>query len=214
MGLESFLLENHWIDYSSPIIDEKAKELFSNTFSDFDKAKKAYDYVRDEIHHSFDIQAEAVTCKASEVLKYKTGICHAKSNLLAALLRSQKIPTGLCYQHITLLDDDSKGYCLHCFNTVFIDGRWIQVDARGNTSETNAQFSINVPLLAFPNRQEYDEYFFDGIWATPDIPTMKLLESAQSLQDVLDGLPEFPGREPDIVFRADKFALTSLRFGG
>lgn len=33
--------------------------------------------------------------KASDVLKYKIGICHAKSNLLASLLRSQNIPTGV-----------------------------------------------------------------------------------------------------------------------
>jgi transglutaminase-like putative cysteine protease len=199
MSFELFLLENQFVDYSTQLIVEKANELFSSTFSDFDKAKKAYDYVRDDIHHSFDIQAEIITSKASDVLKYKTGICHAKSNLLAALLRSQKIPTGFCYQHITLSNDDSEGYCLHCFNAIFIDDRWIQVDARGNTNGKNAQFSIDVPILAFPNRQEYDEYFFNGIWATPDIPTMKLLESAQSLQDVLNGLPEFPENEPDIV---------------
>ena len=200
MYLEMFLLKNQYIDFSSPLIEEKTRSLFSGTSSDFDKAERAYCFVRDEIPHSFDIQAKIITSKASDVLKYGTGICHAKSNLLAALLRSQKIPTGFCYQHITLLNDDSKGYCLHCFNAIFVGGCWIRVDARGNTNGINAQFSVDIPMLAFPNRQEYDEYFFNVIWAAPDIPTMKLLESAQSLQDVLNGLPEFPENEPDIGY--------------
>lgn len=29
------------------------------------------------------------------------------------ILRNQGIPTGMCYQHLTLAEDDSKGYCLH-----------------------------------------------------------------------------------------------------
>jgi membrane-bound lytic murein transglycosylase MltF len=58
ISFELFLLENQFIDYSSRLIAEKAKELFLSTCSDFNKAKKAYNYVRNTIHHSFDIQAE------------------------------------------------------------------------------------------------------------------------------------------------------------
>jgi transglutaminase-like putative cysteine protease len=199
VDLTCFLRNGTYTDFSAPIIEKTARDLFACAHSDFGKAKRAYDFVRDEIGHSFDMQAEKVTAKASDVLKHKTGICHAKSNLLAALLRSQKIPTGFCYQHLTKLDDNSKGYCLHCFNAVFIDGRWIYADARGNKNGINAQFSAGAPKLAFPNRPEYNEYVFKGIWAEPDIPTMKLLDSAQNIQQVFDGLPEFPENGPDIA---------------
>lgn len=40
----------------------------------------------------------------------------------------------MCFQHITLAADDSKGYCVHCFNAIYIDNKWIKVDARGNTN--------------------------------------------------------------------------------
>jgi len=198
MNLELFLSENEYVDYSSQNIVEKTKELFTDKHSPYDKAKIAFEFVRDEIPHSCDIPTAAITAKASSVLKYKTGICHAKSNLLAALLRSQGIPTGFCYQHITLAEDDSKGYCLHCFNAVYIDNNWIKADARGNTKGRNAQFSADKSILAFKNRPEYDEYFFNGIWAAADMRTMKLLETAQNLNDVLNGLPEFPEIKPDI----------------
>jgi hypothetical protein len=55
-----------------------------------------------------------------------------------------------------------------------------------------------VPILAFSNRKQYNEYYFEGIYTTPDIPTMKMLEHAKSLQDVLSGLPEKPSGKPSI----------------
>ena len=66
----------------------------NSKITDTEKAKIAYEYVRDEIPHSFAIDSKIITAKASDVLRYKTGICHAKANLLAALLRSQSIPVG------------------------------------------------------------------------------------------------------------------------
>lgn len=96
------------------------------------------------------------------------------------------------------MEDDTKGYCLHCFNAIMIDNKWIKVDARGNTKGINAQFSINIPILAFENRPQYDEYFFDGIFAKPDTLTMEILRSAKTLQDVIDGLPEKPSERPSV----------------
>ncbi|MDF2565141.1 MAG: transglutaminase domain protein [Massilibacillus sp.] len=116
--MKKFLEENNYIDFHSMIIQEN--DIFDMRMSDEEKARAAFEFVRDKIPHSFDCKATVITAKASEVLKYKTGICHAKSNLLAALLRSQGIPTGFRYQHLTLLNDDSAGYCLHCYNAIYI----------------------------------------------------------------------------------------------
>lgn len=196
--MKAFLQENEYVDYNSEIIQKKIAELFSTDMNETEKAKIAYEFVRDEIPHSFDCNADIITAKASDVLKYKTGICHAKANLLAALLRSQGIPTGFCFQHITLLNDDSLGYCVHAYNAVFIENKWIKLDARGNKQGVNAQFSTNEPTLAFPNRKEYDEYFWKGIYSSPHMPTMEMLTKAECLQDIMDNIPDEVNEIPDI----------------
>lgn len=195
--MKDFLEENEFIDFSTNLIRIKAQELFKDSMKPVDKAQTAYLFVRNEIPHSFDCNASVITVSASDVLKYKTGICHTKANLLAALLRSQGIPTGFRYQHITLMEDNTEGYCLHCFNAIFINNKWIEVDTRG----INAQFSLNLPILAFENRPQYDEYFFDGIFAKADMPTMNMLKNARTLQDVIDGLSEKPFDKPNIYFK-------------
>jgi len=198
MTVNRFLAEDPYVDFSHPLIQEKARELFSDLTSDVEKARAAYLFVRDEIPHSFDIGAAIITAKASDVLFHKTGICHAKANLLAAILRSQNIPAGFCFQHLTLADDDSLGYCVHCYNAVFLEDHWIKLDARGNTRGIDAQFSLETPKLAFQNRSEYDEYFWPGIFAVPHSPTLRMLEKASSLQDIIDNIPKTVSESPDI----------------
>lgn len=196
--MKEFLQENEYVDYNSEIIQKKVAELFLADMNETEKAKMAYKFVRDEIPHSFDCNTDIITAKASDVLKYKTGICHAKANLLAALLRSQGIPTGFCFQHITLLNGDSLGYCVHAYNAVFIENKWIKLDARGNKQGVNAQFSTNEPILAFPNRKEYDEYFWKGIYGSPHMSTMEMLGKAKCLQDIMDNIPDEVNEIPDI----------------
>lgn len=199
--MDEFLEKSEYIDYESELIISKAQQLFNNNMTNVEKAQTAYLFVRDEIPHSFYCNSSVITATASDVLKYNTGICHAKANLLTALLRLQGIPTGFCFQHITLIKDDTKGYCLHCFNAIMIDNNWIKVDATGNTNGKNAQFSIDISILAFENRPQYDEYFFDGIYAEPDTKTMEMLKRAKTLQDVANGLPEKPFGRPKVYIK-------------
>ena len=80
------------------------------------------------------------------------------------MLRRVGIPAGFCYQHLTLAEDDSLGYCVHCYNAVFVNNRWIFLDARGNTNGRRALFSPEKPVLAFKPRLEFDAYFWKGIY--------------------------------------------------
>ncbi|WP_308422147.1 hypothetical protein [Pullulanibacillus camelliae] len=59
--------------------------------------------------HSWDIQNSMVTATASEVIQQKHGICYAKTMLLAALLRTQSISVGFCYQRLLLFDSPEQG---------------------------------------------------------------------------------------------------------
>jgi len=196
--MERFLIADQYVDFQHETIQALCGELFSPGMDSTEKTRTAYLFVRDQIPHSFDCQAQVITARASDVLKHGTGICHAKANLLAALLRSQGIPAGFCFQRTTLEDDDSLGYCVHCYNAVFLEGKWVKLDARGNKEGVDAQFSLEKPRLAFYPRPEYDEYFYPGIYASPHLPTMEMLEQASCLQDVMDNIPDIITDLPDI----------------
>jgi transglutaminase-like putative cysteine protease len=175
--LDDYLVESEEVDYSHPAIREKAKNLYNQSMNECDFVQRTFEFVRDEIDHSWDIQSSRVTCNASEVLLHKEGICYAKSNLLAALLRSKGIPAGFCYQRLTLGDTPDSGYCIHALNAVHLNslGRWIRVDARGNKDGIQAEFSLNSEKLAFPIRKEYDEMDYPVIYTKPNIKTITVL---------------------------------------
>jgi transglutaminase-like putative cysteine protease len=177
-NLRDYLEELDVVNFSHPLIQKKISELFHEEQSEIEKAKIAFEFVRDEISHSWDIQSTRVTCKASEVLNYKEGICYAKANLLAALLRSQGIPTGFCYQRLMIFDTPDKGYSLHALNGVFLKSlnKWIRLDARGNKPGVQAEFSIDKEILAFPIQEEFDEKDFPIIYTKPNQKTISVLE--------------------------------------
>ena len=195
--MDIFLAASRYIDFGADNIQAKTYELFSDSMSSIDKARIAFEFVRDEIPHSFDCGATVITARASDVLKHRTGICHAKANLLTALLRSQGVPTGFYFQRITLADDDSVGYCVHAFNAVYVGGKWIKLDARGNKPGVHTRFSTEEPSLAFECRPEYEEHFWKGIYAEPHLATMRALEESRHLQDVKEKLPDEIDTTPD-----------------
>lgn len=199
MSVDIFLQETPYIDFSTPIVRDQSKALFKGVNSELEKVRIAFEFVRDRITHSIDVNAPVVTAKASDVLKHQTGICHAKANLLAALLRSQKIPAGMCYQHVTMKEDDSAGYIVHCFNAVHIGHRWIKLDARGNNDRIDVRFSLHEPALAFPNRSGLNEFFWPGIFANPHRASMNALEAAKSIEELLEKLPDHMLEDPDIL---------------
>ena len=156
-----------------------------------DYIKNAFEYVRDNISHSADINGKTVTCKASEVLQAKEGICYAKSHLLAAILRCNLIPTGFCYQRLILDDESTPHFVLHGLNAVYIEklDRWIRLDARGNTSSVNAQFSLDQEKLAFPVRIEKGEEDIPIIFASPDKNVISALTASKTLEQLWKNLP-------------------------
>lgn len=192
-NLDDYLLELNEVNYFHPIIKEKVKELFTPSQTEIEKAKVAFEFVRDEISHTWDIQSKRVTCNASEVLEFKEGICYAKSHLLASLMRSQGIPTGFCYQRLMLFDTPEKGYCIHALNAIFFKSlnKWIRVDARGNKKGIDAQFSINEEKLAFLINEELDEKDYPIIYAKPHPRTVAVLEEqTNALEMYKNYLPE------------------------
>src|SRR5688572_3092425 len=149
--LADYLQYTAVIDWQTPAVIEQTQAVTASLTHDIEKAKALFAWVHDTIPHSSDIGADVVTCIASEVLAHRTGLCYAKSHLLAAMLRCAGIPAGFCYQ-VFRRQPPYEGLALHGLNGLHIPilSLWIRVDARGNTGAIDAQFSLTKEQLAFP----------------------------------------------------------------
>lgn len=192
-NLEDYLKSTQIIDHDNPLIIEKAKQIIGEVSSDIEKGRMLFEWVRDEILHSWDIRSEIVTCSASEALLKGTGICFAKGHLLAALLRSVHIPVGFCYQ-VLRRTPPYTGMVLHGLNGVFISsiGKWVRVDARGNTEGIDAQFSLMEEKLAFPMDKKKGEFIYDEIFTSPAPTVIDVLQKFSNLTEMWPHLPNHP----------------------
>lgn len=192
-SLEEYLSVSKYINWNDDCIRKKAEELRANHTDEISLIKASYEFVRDEIKHSWDAQDKRVTKTAAEVLEKGVGICWAKSNLLAALLRANGIPTGICYQRLTLGDTPESEYCIHAFNAVYIKSldRWVRMDARGNKTGIDAQFDLEEERLAFPVRKNLGEVDYGIVYANPSGKLMQVLEeNTDALYMYLNCLPD------------------------
>jgi transglutaminase-like putative cysteine protease len=170
---------------------ERAKQIASEYETPMAIAKACFEWVRDEICHSYDYQMNPVTCQASDVLQHKTGYCFAKSHLLAALLRANQIPVGFCYQRLSV-DDKGALYSLHGFNGIYLpEVGWYRVDARGNKEGVNAQFVPPQEQLAF-EIQLAEEADFSVILDEPLQIVVEALQSQSTRDEMLLTLPDIP----------------------
>ena len=189
--IDEYLKPDNVIDYDNEAIIELADTLFKKANNDFDFIKIVYEFVRDNISHSADINKDIITCAASEVLKAGHGICFAKSHLLAALLRCKSVPTGFCYQKLILDDETAPVLIYHGLNGVYIKDcqKWIRLDARGNKTGVNAQFSIETEQLAFPIRPQMGEVDSYIVYPDPDINVLEKLRKNKTRTELWDNLP-------------------------
>ncbi len=188
--VNDFLRSTEIIDWSHPLVWKQAQQLAAENI--MATAKCCFEFVRDEIQHSFDFRLNPVTCRASDVLQTRTGYCYAKSHLLAALLRANAIPAGLCYQRLRLDDekDQAPSYCLHGLNAVYLpDVGWYRMDARGNKRSVNAQFVPPVERLAFA-AIEVGEMDLPQIWADPLPEVVTALQAHTTYDQLAEHLPD------------------------
>lgn len=187
-----YLAASDVIDYDKQNIQALAENLSKTTHNKIALAQTVYEYVRDNISHSFDINGKVVTCEASNVLKHQQGICFAKSHLLAAILRCLNIPTGFCYQKLILDDADKSLMTLHGLNAIYLESldKWIRVDARGNKPGVKAEFDLEREVLAYPIRAEYQEVDFPTIYSQPNQNVIAALRKSQTRDDLIANLPD------------------------
>jgi transglutaminase-like putative cysteine protease len=164
-----------------------AGELRAGAPDDTAFTRAAYEWVRDQVAHSVDAQDPRVTVTATEVLAARTGLCYAKAHLLAALLRAQGVPAGLCYQRLA---DGPGSYVLHGLVAVHLGGRWHRLDPRGNNANVDAQFSLDGERVAFIADPAAGEVDYPDIMARPAPPVLAALRGSDDVLELCrTGLP-------------------------
>ncbi len=189
--LQQYLTSSDVINFTDNTIVNLAEDLYSKSKNTIDYIKNAYEYVRDQISHSADINHDKITCSASEVLAAGHGICFAKLHLLTSLLRYQSILAGFCYQKLILDEETAPVLIYHGLNGVYLSeyNKWIRLDARGNKEGVNAQFSVEEEQLAFPIRTELGEEDNLVVYPDPDECVLERLKKYETRTELFDNLP-------------------------
>lgn len=186
--MEEFLRATEIIDWTHPAVLSKAKELSYGGANVKEIAERCFLWVRDYVQHSIDFRRNPVTCSASEALICGTGFCYAKSHLLAALLRANGIPAGMCYQR---LSGERAPYTLHGLNAVYLpEFGWYRVDARGNKPDVDAQFNPPIEQLAF-HPVPPEERLFPEILPDPLDVVVAALRGRSDWEVCWDNLPDW-----------------------
>jgi transglutaminase-like putative cysteine protease len=187
MELGPFLSSSDTIDFDHESICWLAKSVLRE--SQLATVRASYELVRDKFPHSYDIGAPEVSVSASDVIRRGHGICFAKSHLLAALLRANSIPAGLCYQKFVRDDQGPTNTYLHGLNAVWLDGSWRRLDARGNKPNTAVPFDPDCERLAYeidPTRGERD---YPDVFAEPLPCVLAALRTNRTVAELDRNLP-------------------------
>ena len=137
MNPDSSLRPTYCLDSDAKNIREKAARLTASHRHPRAKARRLFEYVRDEIPYNFapDVRNRG-HFRASHALELGNGFCMQKAALFAALCRASGIPARIGFQDIVdyMIVGKFREYLgtdeliHHGMNAVYLDGRWIRVD--------------------------------------------------------------------------------------
>ncbi len=128
--------ETRMLNYSNENIQVLITNRNWRNLSDYEKIKKIYEYVRDEIEFGYNADD---SIPASKVLSDGYGQCNTKGTLFMALLRAVGIPcrihgftidkklqkgamTGIVYKN-------APNNVLHSWVEVYLEGTWYELEA-------------------------------------------------------------------------------------
>jgi transglutaminase-like putative cysteine protease len=167
--MSASLSATYFIDKDHPDIIAFSKQHVKEGSSNQDRAVSLYYAVRDLIRYNpYSIEPVKSAMKASAVLAKGEGYCVAKALLLAACLRSQKIPARLGFADVknhlnterlkALMETDL--FVWHGFTEVYINGKWVKATPAFNLSLCE---SFNVKPLEFDGTCDSIFHPFDNL---------------------------------------------------
>jgi transglutaminase-like putative cysteine protease len=153
--LSIYLEPSYFIDSDSPAIIEYANSNCSGKTTDTERAIALYYGIRDDIRYDpYSVEDKRETLRASSALKRKAGFCVAKSVLLTAVLRSQRIPARLGFADVknhlvtkrlkNMMETDL--FVFHGYVEVFLNDKWVKATPAFNLSLCQ---NFNVKPLEF-----------------------------------------------------------------
>ena len=150
--LSPFLYPNQyvWFDENASIVN-LTKDLLGKESDDFKKLKLIYAYVIDELAYDYDKISSlksGYVCDIEDTLKSKKGICLDYSAVMAAMLRSQSIPTRLVvgyaeteYHAWISIYTQKSGWIE---NIIYFDGQsWTMMDPTKASSLKQPDFKVD-----------------------------------------------------------------------
>ncbi|MGW4382975.1 transglutaminase domain-containing protein [Kitasatospora sp. NPDC004531] len=184
--LDAYLAADEVIDHRHPAVAERAAEL--RQADPVATAEAVFRFVRDRIDHSADVDRWSAAHRASDVLAAGDAICHGKAHLLAALLRANGIPAGLCYQRLEVL---------HGLNGVLLPGSswWVRLDGRGNRNGADGRFATTpaTEQPAWTNDPALGQHHYETVHAA--VPPL-FLESLRRARPGVGGFDYLPVELP------------------
>jgi len=167
--MSASLSATYFIDKDHPDIIAFSKKHAGTGTTDKERAVSLYYAVRDLIRYNpYSIEPVKDSIKASAVLAKKEGYCVAKAVLLAACLRSQKIPARLGFADVknhlnterlkALMQTDL--FVWHGFAEIYLEDRWVKATPAFNLSLCEA---FNVKPLEFDGTRDSIFHPFDNL---------------------------------------------------
>lgn len=205
-----YLKPTQFCDSDSNWIRRAAANLKGQYHTDKMVAKKAFEWVRDNIEYQLGLTAES----ASETLLKGAGSCIHKSNLLVAVLRTLGIPAGfhlmrvktreyfgaLCTPRFNQFMSEES---LHVYCAAQINGTWVRIDPSDDMRFCNA---IN-HLCYQATPVHFDGQTDARIQLNPD---HVLADSHETIASV-DHIFNKPRRVPKMVLEVFNLYLDFLR---
>ncbi len=135
--MEKALTATPIINSEHKLILEKAKEITGMDPRPVERARRIFNFVRDEVSYNFvpEVKREE-DLKASHTLGLGNGFCVQKAVLFTALCRASGIPAKIGFQHICshkivgkiLEFRGSNEFYYHGLTSAYLNGKWIKLD--------------------------------------------------------------------------------------
>lgn len=128
-----FLRANALVSSEDPTVKQHAAQATAGAVDSWDKAVKITKWVAENLKEK---NFETAFAPASEVARTLAGDCTEHGVLVAAMCRAVGVPArvvvGLVYS------DSLGGFGFHMWNEVYVNRRWVAVDAAFNQTEVDA----------------------------------------------------------------------------